>query len=99
MGLKVEMVDMKSRKPQGTADLNHTFLPQSLTCFFKLHAVFPPVGSSAWWLLGVYRRLTSICELQELCGHEKAESTCNSPALQLQEKLEKCRLKTQRLDG
>ena len=98
MGLKVETVDTKSRKPQGTADLGHTFLPQSLSSFFKLRAAFPPVGS-AWWLLGVYQRLTSIRELQELCGHEKAESTRNSPVLQQQKKFAKCRLKTQRLDG
>lgn len=48
MGLKVEMVDMKSRKPQGTADLGHMFLPQSLNCFF-LSSV---QGSHTWALLG-----------------------------------------------
>lgn len=42
MGLEVEMVDTKCRKPKGTANLSHVFLPQSLRCFFKLRAVFPP---------------------------------------------------------
>lgn len=89
--LKVEVVDMKSRKPQGVAaDLGHTLLSQSLICFLKVHARFPLVDSasslpagykgltladSAWCLLTGYKGLTSICELQESCKNKKVEST------------------------